>query len=197
MQRGKARWWNYSKPVLGQLVKKPRQQQLQHLPASHLMKHLLAILALLALTAPASAQIDKSPWYGQPTQCQLLYLLGSPYFRYPELAPAPVPAFKIPLPPAEFDKPFTGHVVVTRWNDYSFVRNICKDAPNAIACTLRTYNPTTGAPIACLIMLGPMAHTDERALRHEMAHCNGWPNTHEGARHGDSSVRSRLMADCH
>lgn len=79
----------------------------------------------------------------------------------------------------------SGQVVITRWNDYSLIRQICKDSPDSIACSYRTYNSVTGAPISCLIMLGPMAHTDERALRHEMGHCNGWTNDHERARYGD------------
>ena len=35
--------------------------------------------------------------------------------------------------------------------------------------------------LSCLIMLGPVAHDDERAMRHEIGHCNGWSDHHEGA----------------
>jgi hypothetical protein len=127
-----------------------------------MMKHILAAIALLAAT-PAMAQIDKAPWYGVPAN--------------------PTPALKpIPLPPPEFDREYKGQLVVTKWNDYSLIRHICKDNPTAVACSYRTFYSVTGADISCLIMLGPMAHNDPRALRHEIAHCNGWSNKHEGAR---------------
>jgi hypothetical protein len=160
------------------------------------MKHVLTILALLALSAPANAQIDKSPWYGVPTNPSSSTIpSGSADFQYPNdvynRAVQKVEAQKaviaqalksIPLPPVEFDHPYSGEVVITKWNDYTLLRSICKDVPTALGCSLRTYNGATGAPISCLIMLGPAIHNDERALRHEMAHCNGWPGNHENAR---------------
>ena len=91
----------------------------------------------------------------------------------------------IPLPPAEFDHEYKGQLVVTKWNDYSLIQLICKETKNAIACSYRTYDSVSGETLSCLIMLGPVAHNDERALRHEMAHCNGWPGDHPGARYGD------------
>jgi hypothetical protein len=74
-----------------------------------MMKHILAAIALLAAT-PAMAQIDKAPWYGVPAN--------------------PTPALKpIPLPPPEFDREYKGQLVVTKWNDYSLIRHICKEPP--------------------------------------------------------------------
>jgi hypothetical protein len=88
-----------------------------------------------------------------------------------------------PLPPAEFDRPYTGgQMIVTKWNDYNLLRLICKDDPTAIACSYRVYDSVTGKSLSCLIMLGPAAHDDKRVLRHEIGHCNGWSNKHEGAR---------------
>ena len=131
------------------------------------MKHILAILAVIALIAPANAQTNTE---------------GLLEFTRQRLA-QPTPALKpVPLPPVEFDHAYTGQVIVTKWNDYSLIRFICKDTPSAIACSYRTYNTVTGAPISCLVMLGPKAHDDERALRHEIGHCNGWSDKHEGAR---------------
>jgi hypothetical protein len=129
------------------------------------MKHILVMLAVIALIAPANAQTTPQAFSGS--------------------RPA-APALKpIPLPPVEFDHAYSGQVIITKWNDYSLIRFICKDTPSAIACSYRTYNTVTGAPISCLVMLGPKAHDDERAMRHEMAHCNGWPGDHPGARYSD------------
>jgi hypothetical protein len=85
------------------------------------------------------------------------------------------------LPPVEFDHAYAGQLNITKWNDYSLIRVICEN-PNAIACSYRTYNTETKAPISCLILLGPKAHDDPRALRHEMGHCNGWSHDHPGGR---------------
>jgi hypothetical protein len=130
-----------------------------------IMKYILAIVATLAAAEPAMAQIDKSPWYGVPT------------------TPVQAPALKpISLPPPEFDHEYKGQMIVTKWNDYSLIRLICKDIPTAIACSYRVHNSVTGKDISCLIMLGPMVHDDKRALQHEIGHCNGWGSDHAGAR---------------
>jgi hypothetical protein len=134
------------------------------------MKHILAILAVIALIAPANAQTNTE---------------GLLEFTRQRLA-QPTPALKpVPLPPVEFDHAYTGQVIVTKWNDYSLIRFICKDTPNPIACSFRTYDSASGETISCLIMLGPDTWSDERAMRHEMAHCNGWPGDHPGARYSD------------
>jgi hypothetical protein len=135
------------------------------------MKHVLAILALVALTLPSGVATQQAN-----AQTNLWYS-GTP-----QIAPALKP---VPLPPVEFDREYKGQLVVTKFNDYSLIRMICKDVPTAIACSYRTYKTTTGEPISCLILLGPKAHDDERALRHEIGHCNGWSNNHERARYGD------------
>jgi hypothetical protein len=88
----------------------------------------------------------------------------------------------IPLPPAEFDHEYKGQLIITKWNDYSLIQMICKETTNAIACSYRTYDSISGKPISCLIMLGPLAHDNARVLQHEIGHCNGWSNKHEGAR---------------
>jgi hypothetical protein len=128
------------------------------------MKHILTILAAVALM-PQLAHAQTQLWFSGTPPAQTAAALKP-----------------VPLPPVEFDRDYKGQLVVTKFNDYSLIRMICKDTPNAIACSYRTYKVATGAPISCLIMLGPKAHDDERALRHEIGHCNGWSDKHEGAR---------------
>ena len=65
---------------------------------------------------------------------------------------------------------------------YALIRHVCSDTPNAVACSYRTYDSVSGETISCLIMLGPGTWEDERVMQHEVGHCNGWSNNHEGAR---------------
>jgi hypothetical protein len=147
------------------------------------MKHILAILALGGMLAsPASAQIDQSPgnWGNYGTIPN-----GSAYFKYPATPPEPVaPALKLTLlPPVKYDHEYRGgQIIVTRWHDYAMVRTMCRDNPTAIACSYRVIDKATGEDVSCLIALGPAAWNDERTLRHEIGHCNGWSDQHEGAR---------------
>jgi hypothetical protein len=107
------------------------------------------------------------------------------------LVPAPIPVtmpvapLHVALPPPEFDRPYTGKLTVLKEDNFVFIRHVCADVPNAVACSFRTYDSISGETLSCLIMLGPGTWEDERALRHETAHCNGWPGDHPGARYGD------------
>jgi hypothetical protein len=46
---------------------------------------------------------------------------------------------------------------------------------SAFACAIHTAN-------YCLILLGPTVWDNEGILRHEIGHCNGWPQDHRGER---------------
>ena len=101
----------------------------------------------------------------------------------PPTAPVMMPILpRIMLPPTEFDRPYAGKLTVLKEDNYVFIRHVCRDIPHALACSYRTYDSVSGETLSCLIMLGPDVWDDERALRHEMAHCNGWPGNHPGAR---------------
>lgn len=104
--------------------------------------------------------------------------------------PRPMPALlsvpsRIALPPAEFDHEYTGKLTVLKEDNYVFIRHVCRDNPDAIACSYRTYNSISGETLSCLILLGPAAQDDPRAMRHEIGHCQGWTNDHPGARYDD------------
>ena len=104
----------------------------------------------------------------------------------PATMPISPPPFPVALPPVEYDHRIRGQAdVITKKDDYDLIRLICKDTPNAIACSYRTYDSVSGKPISCLIMLGPGTWEDERVMQHEVGHCNGWSNNHERARYGD------------
>jgi hypothetical protein len=97
-------------------------------------------------------------------------------------ATMPLIPFPVPLPPPEFDHEYTGRLTIAKLDNYRLIRAVCEDNSDAVACTYRIYNSVTGAPISCLIMLGPGTWSDERVMQHEIGHCNGWSNNHEGAR---------------
>jgi hypothetical protein len=101
--------------------------------------------------------------------------------------PAPTPAMmpilpRAVLPPVEFDHQYVGKLTVLKEDHYAFIRHVCRDTPNAVACSYRTYDSVSGETLSCLIMLGPGTWEDERVMQHELGHCNGWSNNHEGAR---------------
>jgi hypothetical protein len=124
---------------------------------------------------------------------------GSADFQYPDdvharalakatAKPAAIPGTptlpaRIMLPPPKCDGPYMGgQLIITKWNDYSLIRMICKDTPNPIACSYKTYEIASGKLISCLVMVGPVAHDNALVLRHEIGHCNGWSDKHEEAR---------------
>jgi hypothetical protein len=82
------------------------------------------------------------------------------------------------MPPAKFDVPYDG--VLTIWlipfQSEQLLKEICRGA-SRIACAIHLGNiyPT---PRCDIYMLD---HTDtprEMMVRHEIAHCNGWPGDH-------------------
>jgi hypothetical protein len=85
------------------------------------------------------------------------------------------------LPPAEFDKPYKGKLQIVKVDDYAIVHSICQNdytksrRVSAFACAIHTAR-------YCLILLGPTVWDNEEILRHEIGHCNGWPQDHRAAR---------------
>ena len=77
------------------------------------------------------------------------------------------------LPPAKYDKPYTGTLYVLRMDDNYILQQICGNDRLLIACAVHSET-------SCLIVLGPVAQNDERVMRHERAHCEGWPAHHPG-----------------
>jgi hypothetical protein len=75
-------------------------------------------------------------------------------------------------PPARFDHPNKNAIV--KWASREEVWRICHHGSEIpVGCAL--LPPHGGKP--CLVLV---THTwdDARLLRHEIAHCNGWPANH-------------------
>ena len=136
----------------------------------------------------ANAQVPRPPMPipGIPTQPRITIRPAPiPAKLTPPPVTAPISPFPVALPPLEYDHQYTGKLTILKQDDYLLIRELCRDVPTAIACSYRVYDIASGTTISCLIMLGPKAHDDPNALRHEMGHCNGWSNNHERARYGD------------
>ena len=93
-------------------------------------------------------------------------------------------------PPAEYDKPYEGILMFQRL-PLEQIQKIC--APGQIGCAMpiSTFNGgkqwqinINGNRVACVIFLVPDSYLKEHhqdpkdAIRHETAHCNGWPGDH-------------------
>jgi hypothetical protein len=150
-------------------------------------------VGLLILCSQGAAQIPRPPMpipnvvALMPPVAPLLRSAPTPIPPQRPIIPPPTPVMMpilphVALPPAEFDHPYTGKLTVLKEDNYVFIRHVCSDTKNPIACSFRTYDDKTGETLSCLIILGPDVWGDERVLRHEMAHCNGWPGDHPGAR---------------
>jgi hypothetical protein len=91
----------------------------------------------------------------------------------------PEPSYYV-VPPPEFDHPYDGVLKVTTARDQNHVRELCPKANFSLGVALGCAHVQTGS---CWIILAPDAatHFGELVLRHEIAHCNGWPADHCGA----------------
>jgi len=82
------------------------------------------------------------------------------------------------LPPAQYDRPYKGHLTIETVANVAAVRAVCGLA-KVNACAFHG----TGIDIAvCRIILPKDKLGDKLLMRHELGHCNGWPNHHPGIR---------------
>jgi hypothetical protein len=94
------------------------------------------------------------------------------------------------MPPAEFDTPYTGELTILRMATEQDIRDACPDTDweksfqgRSTACT-RVASPRK----QCWILIASdqalkARHQNYAAvLRHELAHCNGWPTDHKGGK---------------
>jgi hypothetical protein len=85
------------------------------------------------------------------------------------------------LPPAQYDHPYSGTVEVVRVSTRAEAKAACPNIVRPVGCARSVYGK-------CLIFVLPDAElkrtgfNPEYVLKHEIAHCNGWPGEHPGAR---------------
>ena len=95
------------------------------------------------------------------------------------------------VPPAAFDGPYKGNLQVTIVESEADVMKQCPvtSYPAKLGCAHRRGQIGPDGPFAeCHIVIANEATTESWGFtlatiyRHELAHCNGWPGDHKGAR---------------
>jgi hypothetical protein len=89
------------------------------------------------------------------------------------------------LPPVKYDKPYDGRFLFKRGQDEFDMIVLCPKKPPMgyprLGCSYR--NETSCAVVmATDEMIRKHGIDPDVVWRHEIAHCNGWPANHEGAR---------------
>jgi hypothetical protein len=91
-------------------------------------------------------------------------------------------------PPDEYDHLYVGDVVIVEHGSEAELRAVCGLAPEGtlVGCAVRRETSPAGGFATCRIHLAPEqimlagGLTRNLTLRHEAAHCNGWPGNHPG-----------------
>ena len=87
---------------------------------------------------------------------------------------AMLPANAQIVPPAQYDHPFRGTLTIIEMESPMEIHQVCQDV-SIYACALHDH-PSTWCKIYTLKSLAK----NKWLLRHEQAHCNGWPGDHAG-----------------
>jgi hypothetical protein len=86
------------------------------------------------------------------------------------------------LPPEQYDHPYTGEIFLTRKDSTDDVRRLCKLPTSMGAGLLVPLQQLVLDHHSLPMMLEAAGFTQEVVMRHETAHCNGWPKDHPGTR---------------
>jgi hypothetical protein len=98
-------------------------------------------------------------------------------------AQTPLISRTLVVPPLEYDYPYQGTLTITR-GDKDVMMGLCPKTalPITLGCA-RRYGPSVcHIYIAADEILNVAGWAYETVRRHEIGHCNGWPNDHAGAR---------------
>jgi hypothetical protein len=91
------------------------------------------------------------------------------------------------LPPEEFDRPYGGELVIVRVDSPDLLIPYCRN-PSGKVLGCAEYKHLDKKCIIYLIPDGfytSVGYDPNDVFRHEVAHCNGWPSNHPGARKQD------------
>jgi hypothetical protein len=96
----------------------------------------------------------------------------------------PAPTEHKILPPPEYDHIYEGDLTIVMVKTVEELLILCNvERPNTLACSIRAYDGKS-----CVIIMVEDEVMRKRnwttglLLRHEMGHCNGWTQAHEGQR---------------
>jgi hypothetical protein len=83
------------------------------------------------------------------------------------------------VPPLEYDRAYKGKLIISRIDSTTEVGLLCGQAAPMLSCSQRRDNE-------CEIIMATdnviriFGYLVDVVLRHEIAHCNGWPQDHPG-----------------
>jgi hypothetical protein len=165
-------------------------------------------LALSLLASPAAATNPGSFWWmGQPgyplfsqTEADVKNVGPAPQWWWwswgwdftnkTEVASWPTFSRREPdlrlMPPKQYDHPYSGPgvLLIIPAASQNEVREWC---PDAVFPKAGAYGCAQMKGWGCRVVIAPVADmkavglTKDMVVRHEVAHCNGWPNHHPGA----------------
>jgi len=117
----------------------------------------------------------------------LLLATGAAHAKTSKLPTVKVIQFMTSLPPAEYDKPYTGELTIRRLATEQEIHTICPnygDTSHYTACAKHAVNSLEKCNIYVVsdLVLKRLSLNYNVALRHELGHCNGWGADHKGGR---------------
>jgi hypothetical protein len=94
---------------------------------------------------------------------------------------APCLAQGLHLPPVEYDKPYPGKITIETVTNEQLRARCANASMSSLGCA---YPGATSCHILLVdeAAIRAVGWTVELILRHERAHCNGWPQAHPGRR---------------
>jgi hypothetical protein len=167
----------------------------------------IALLAALAATAVAAqpkpvppAASTEEGWFNLPPSVMRAIEAGERQESWHAKDPAKAKvdprgalsgAHRQLAPPAKYDRPYTGDLVYARLSTEADVSSICpkSNLPYKLGCAFMSGGKTKdGAYNRCQVfivadtVIARAGFKLDDIYRHEIAHCNGWPPGHDGAR---------------
>ena len=83
------------------------------------------------------------------------------------------------IPPPEYDRAYKGHLIISRIDSTPEVGRLCGQTDPMISCS-RPRDNECDIIMATDDVIRTLGYSVDIVLRHEIAHCNGWPKDHPG-----------------
>ena len=83
------------------------------------------------------------------------------------------------VPPPEYDRAYKGHLIISRIDSTPEVGRLCGQTDPMISCSQPRDNECD-IIMATDDVIRTLGYSVDIVLRHEIAHCNGWPKDHPG-----------------
>jgi hypothetical protein len=134
-----------------------------------------------------SARVVPAPSVKPPTEAPQEIVQHPVYRPQTPKQPTAVIKWSVPiLPPVEYDRPYDGELILNRLDTEQDVADFCKLKGPRLGCAYRIGYTRCVVTIASDASIRARGFTRDVVMRHELAHCLGWPGDHPGARSSES-----------